>query len=116
DAAGQPPPHAARSRWGSSRFIRRQQREDRRSLRSRRAVSNLQETHMHCRRLSGFVLLVLGIAGLALAAERASLADAVEQRDTARVRALLEARVDVNAAQIDGTTALHWAAYQDDAE
>ena len=70
---------------------------------------------MHCRELSGLVLLMLGIAGLALAAERAALADAVEQRDTARVRALLEARVDVNAAQIDGTTALHWAAYQDDA-
>ena len=25
-------------------------------------------------------------------------------------------RVDVNAPQIDGTTALHWAAYQDDLE
>ncbi len=71
---------------------------------------------MHCRRLSGLVILALGIAGLALAAERAALADAAEQRDTARVRALLDARVDVNAAQIDGTTALHWAAYHDDAE
>jgi ankyrin repeat protein len=74
---------------------------------------------MHCRRLSGFVLLVLGLAGAAFAAERATpgtLADATEQRDKARVRTLLAAGVDVNATQVDGTTALHWAAYNDDAE
>src|SRR4029077_12057099 len=64
----------------------------------------------------GLLLLVLGLAGAARGAERATLADAAEQRDTARVRALLETRVDVNAAQMDGTTALHWAAYHDDAE
>ena len=38
-AAGQPPPHAARSRRRPSGFVRRQQRQGRRSLRSRRAVS-----------------------------------------------------------------------------
>ena len=88
-AAGQPPPHAARSRRRPSGFVRRQQRQDRRPLRSRRAVSHVQETHMHCRRIGGLVLLVLGLAGAALAAERATLADAAEQRDTARVRTLL---------------------------
>jgi ankyrin repeat protein len=71
---------------------------------------------MHGRRISGLVLLVLGLCGAALGAERATLADAVEQRDQARVRTLLQTGVDVNAAQIDGTTALHWAAYHDDAE
>src|SRR5438093_686566 len=71
---------------------------------------------MHCRRMSGPVLLVLGLSGAALGAERATLADAAEQRDKARVRTLLETRVDVNAPQIDGSTALHWAAYYDDAE
>jgi hypothetical protein len=30
------------------------------------------------------------------------------------VRALLEKKVDVNAAEADGTTALHWASYRDD--
>jgi len=59
---------------------------------------------------------VLGLSGAALGADRATLADAAEQRDKARVRTLLGTGVDVNAAQIDGTTALHWAAYHDDAE
>jgi ankyrin repeat protein len=59
---------------------------------------------------------VVGLAGTARGAERAALADAAEQRDKARVRHLLDTRVDVNATQIDGTTALHWAAYHDDAE
>jgi uncharacterized protein len=71
---------------------------------------------MHCRRIGELLLLVLGLSGAALGAERATLADAAEHRDKARVRTLLQTGVDVNAAQIDGTTALHWAAYHDDAE
>ena len=77
---------------------------------------------MHGRTIGGLVLLMLGLAGAAMGADRAALADAAEQRDTARVRTLLEARPDVNvvnavnAAQPDGTTALHWTAYHDDAE
>ena len=34
----------------------------------------------------------------------------------AAIRALLEQHADVNAAQVDGMTALHWAAYHDDLE
>ncbi len=71
---------------------------------------------MPCRRIGELLLLVLGLSGAALGAERATLADAAEHRDKARVRTLLQTGVDVNAAQIDGTTALHWAAYHDDAE
>jgi ankyrin repeat protein len=44
------------------------------------------------------------------------LIDAVKQRDTRRVQALLQARVDVNATEGDGATALHWAVYYDDRE
>src|ERR1700716_2102862 len=71
---------------------------------------------MHWRRISGLVLLGVGLALSAVAATRAALADAVEHRDTTGVRTLLGTGVDVNAAQVDGTTALHWAAYNDDAE
>jgi uncharacterized protein len=46
----------------------------------------------------------------------APLADAAEKTDRPKVRALLAQRADVNAAQIDGTTALHWAIYHDDSE
>jgi ankyrin repeat protein len=46
------------------------------------------------------------------------IADAVEKSDRARVRALLQSRDggNVNTPQVDGMTALHWAAYQDDLE
>ena len=44
------------------------------------------------------------------------LADAVQQGDRAAVRRFLAAKVDVNEPQGDGMTALHWAAYNDDAE
>ncbi len=71
---------------------------------------------MHWRKISGLVLLGVGLAASAVAAPRATLADAAEQRDRASVRTLLETGADVNAAQVDGTTALHWAAYNDDAE
>ena len=44
------------------------------------------------------------------------LLNAVREIDHATVRALLQEGVDVNAAQPDGATALHWAAYLDDLE
>jgi ankyrin repeat protein len=68
---------------------------------------------MHWRTIGGIVLVEFALAGFAVAA---SIADAAERRDNAGVRALVQAGVDVNAAQIDGTTALHWAAYHDDTE
>src|SRR5687768_2164123 len=43
------------------------------------------------------------------------LLDAVKRQDKAEIAALLRQRVDVNAAQPDGTTPIHWAAYHDDA-
>src|SRR5262245_44391138 len=72
--------------------------------------------HMHWQKTTGLIIVGLGLAGSAVAAERAALADAAERRDHAGVRALLQKGVDVNAAQVDGTTALHWAAYNDDPE
>ena len=63
--------------------------------------------------LVGAGLLTAVSAG---AAPAVPIVDAVRAEDAAAVRALLEQQVDVNAAEVDGTTALHWAAYQGDVE
>jgi ankyrin repeat protein len=55
------------------------------------------------------VLVVLFCASTVLVGAQVALVDAVKAGDAARVRALIEKRGDVNAAQPDGTTALHWA-------
>ncbi len=44
----------------------------------------------------------------------ASLADAVERRDQNKIALLIAQKADPNAKQVDGMTALHWAAYYDD--
>jgi ankyrin repeat protein len=61
-------------------------------------------------------MLLLSTTALLGATADSKLADAAEKMDRARVRALLQQRVDVNTPQVDGMTALHWAAYQDDLE
>src|SRR5438128_9280881 len=50
------------------------------------------------------------------AAGRSDVADAVMKGDKAGLRTLLQQKADVNAPQIDGATALHWAVYRDDLE
>src|ERR1043166_4255221 len=61
------------------------------------------------------LLLVLLFASPVSATRAVSpLADAVEQQDRARVLSLLRQGAAINAAQADGTTALHWAVEQDD--
>ena len=59
--------------------------------------------------------MVLGTlpAGAATAAARdLPLIEAARATDADAVRALLESNVDVDSAETDGTTALHWAAYK----
>ena len=58
---------------------------------------------------------LLSAISLAAAAE-APLADAAQAMDWEGVRALLEKPADVNAPQVDGMTALHWASRHDDLE
>jgi uncharacterized protein len=71
---------------------------------------------MDFRRIARLSLLIFALAGTAQAADKATLADAAEHRDGALIAKLLAAGADVNAAQVDGMTALHWAVYNDDAE
>ena len=61
----------------------------------------------------GFALLVWVLAAGTAGAAESVVADAMMHRDVAAVRALLQKKVDVNAPQIDGSTALHWAVYHD---
>jgi len=61
-----------------------------------------------------FLLTLLAGASFGAANDGARLADAAQSRDQVAVRTLLKQKVDVNAAQADGTTALHWAADNDD--
>lgn len=63
----------------------------------------------------GLALLLFAISASAAITE-SPLADAAEKMNRAGIRSLLERRSDVNAPQIDGMTALHWAAYRDDLE
>jgi uncharacterized protein len=58
----------------------------------------------------------LCMAVLLSAASDSGLSDAAMQGDRDAVHSLLAQKVDVNAPQGDGTTALHWAAYKDDVE
>src|SRR5262245_19252591 len=52
----------------------------------------------------------------AAAAGDLPLIDAAKNADHAAVRRLVLEKIDVNAAEPDGTTALHWASYKDDGE
>jgi ankyrin repeat protein len=73
---------------------------------------------MRARLVGGLVMGALGALGLSafLHAQPASVAEAAMARDGKTVRALLKGGGDVNAAQADGMTALHWAATHGDAE
>lgn len=61
-------------------------------------------------------LILFGLVVSAIAGPTPEVADAVRNRNTEALRALLSKRADVNAAEPDGTTALHWAAHWNDLE
>ena len=66
------------------------------------------------KRLLGILFFSLSIPVAGLAGEP-SFPNAAESRDTQLVKRLFKNGADVNAEQVDGMTALHWAAYHDDA-
>jgi ankyrin repeat protein len=61
--------------------------------------------------------VILFVACTAYAAESCpSVAEAVKQQDQATLRSLIEKKADVNLPLVDGSTALHWAVENDDAD
>jgi ankyrin repeat protein len=58
--------------------------------------------------------VLLMLSAPVLSAAGSEIADAIMRGDEAAARALLQQKVDVNAAQADGATALHWAVYRGD--
>ncbi len=69
---------------------------------------------MHGVGLVGAVVIALSV--MVSAAATAPVADAVMKRDAEAVRTLIKGGADVNAAQGDGMTALHWSARNGDLE
>ena len=61
-------------------------------------------------------LLWAVIVGIAAGAGKSDVADAARDGDRAAVQKLISQKADVNAPQVDGSTALHWAVYRDDAQ
>src|SRR5205814_521474 len=64
----------------------------------------------------GSALAIVWAALLTAAGSDTRVADAAMRGDRDAVKALLKQAADVNSAQGDGMTALHWAASRDDVE
>src|SRR5688572_32176441 len=62
------------------------------------------------------LIVVVTMSGVTGAQSRAPIADAAQNKDLATVRKLIKEGGDVNGAQGDGMTALHYAALSGDAE
>src|SRR5947207_15878803 len=76
---------------------------------------SLRSPNMCIRPLLGCCVVVL-LSAVTLSAAVSELADAAMKGNKQAVRALLLRKADVNAPQVDGTTALHWAVRADDLE
>jgi len=66
--------------------------------------------------ISGFLILLILGSVLAAAPSDLRLIDAVKKSDVKSVRSLIAGHVDVNATDVDGSSALLWAAQRDNAE
>ena len=87
--------------------------DDRREPRAR--IRPRMQTGAHPGLIGWCLALSLAVAaGAAAATTDGRLASAMKNRDKASVRSLLTQRVDVNAPDVEGMTALHWAAHWDD--
>ena len=66
-------------------------------------------------KLLALVIVLVGRSAFAADADT-RLVDAVEKADSKLINDLLQHRADVDGVPVDGMTALHWAAFHDDAE
>src|SRR5207253_11097183 len=66
--------------------------------------------------LTNILIATLSVGSALFAAGDTRLSEAAMQGNRDAVRSLMRQKVDVNAAQTDGATALHWAASRDDLE
>jgi ankyrin repeat protein len=66
--------------------------------------------------VASIVTVVVVGASLVAATLDVRLVDAARKKDKAAVRSLLRQRVNVNTADVEGMTALHWAAHWNDLE
>ena len=71
------------------------------------------------KRRIGFIAIVAAIVvasgfSRTFAAGKSDVADAAMKGDKAALRTLLQQKADVNAPQVDGATALHWAVFRGD--
>ncbi|HEY2383913.1 MAG TPA: ankyrin repeat domain-containing protein [Terriglobia bacterium] len=70
---------------------------------------------MNIRYILGCVVIAV-LTAVNLCAASSDVADAAMRGNKEAVRSLLQKKADVNAPQVDGTTALHWAVRADDLE
>ncbi len=75
-----------------------------------------QGPYMFTERIAACLVVALLTGAANAAAVKSDVADAAMQGNKTAVRALLQQKADVNAPQIDGTTALHWAVQANDVE
>src|SRR5215471_10816066 len=66
-------------------------------------------------RILGFAALC-AVGAFAAGVAQTGVVQAAKNGDKTALRALIQNHADVNAAEPDGTTALHWASYRDDLE
>src|SRR4051812_20444329 len=62
------------------------------------------------------VLIVIAVTLSASGAEPTLLIEAARKGETAAIRDLIRNTKEINAAEADGATALHWVSYHDDGE
>src|ERR1700692_4140570 len=66
--------------------------------------------------LHRLIPLSLAVFLMGAGGDRPALVDAAKSGGRDALRTLLRKKADVNAAEGDGSTALHWASYRDDLE